>query len=139
MKFSKNDLDVFARTIYGEGRGELYKFGLAPLIAIANVIVNRKNKNFAQTIAEVCLAPYQFSCWNANDTNCETIKKISEENSVFRICLETAENVLLEKWPDLTDGCDHYHEKSAKPFWAAYLEPRRIFGSHYFYELRRKK
>jgi spore germination cell wall hydrolase CwlJ-like protein len=138
MNFTKTDLDILARTIYGEGRGELYKGGVAPLIAIANVVVNRKNKNFAKTVAEVCQAPYQFSCWNKNDVNYEKIRSVSEENSIFKICVEAAENVLRTKWPDLTDGCDHYHEKSIKPFWAAYREPKRIFGSHYFYELRRK-
>ncbi|MDR1982801.1 MAG: cell wall hydrolase [Holosporaceae bacterium] len=139
MKFSKNDLDILARTLYGEGRGELYKFGIASLMAIASVVVNRKNKNFAETISDVCLAPYQFSCWNSKDVNYEKIKNVTRECSIFKTCLEVAENVLLEKWPDITDGCDHYHEKTIKPFWAAYLEPKRIFGAHHFYELRRKK
>lgn len=139
MNFSENDMTTLARTIYGEGRGELHKFGIASLIAIANVVVNRKNKNFAPTIAAVCMAPNQFSCWNSKDANYEKIKNVTEECSVFRTCLGVAKNVLQEKWPDLTDGCDHYHERAIKPFWAAYLEPKRVFGSHYFYELRRKK
>jgi spore germination cell wall hydrolase CwlJ-like protein len=139
MIFNKTDSDIFARTIFGEGRGELYKFGIASLIAIANVIVNRKNKNFAKTIAEVCLAPHQFSCWNKNDPNCIKVSNVSPKDSVFKICAEVAENVLSGKWPDLTDGCDHYHEKTVKPFWTAYREPKRIFGSHCFYELRRTK
>ncbi|MDR0678507.1 MAG: cell wall hydrolase [Holosporaceae bacterium] len=139
MKFSENDLDILARTLYGEGRGELYKFGMASLIAIANVVVNRKSKDFAKTVADVCLAPYQFSCWNLKDINYEKIKNVTEKNPIFKTCIQIAENILLEKWPDITDGCDHYHERTIKPFWAAYLEPKRIFGSHYFYELRRKK
>ncbi|MDR2724443.1 MAG: cell wall hydrolase [Holosporaceae bacterium] len=139
MNFTKNDLNTLAKTIYGEARGELYKFGIASLIAIANVIVNRKEKNFAKTITDVCTAPHQFSCWNREDVNYEKIKTITEECSIFRICLDVAQNVLQKKWPDLTDGCDHYHERFIKPFWAAYMEPKRIFGSHYFYELKRKK
>ncbi|MDR0968421.1 MAG: cell wall hydrolase, partial [Holosporaceae bacterium] len=126
MDFSKRDLDVLARTIYGEGRGELYKFGLAALIAIANVVVNRKRKNFAKTVAEACLAPYQFSCWNASDPNYSKIKNVDAREAVFKVCFEVAKNVLLEKWPDITDGCDHYHERTIKPFWAAYLEPKRV-------------
>jgi spore germination cell wall hydrolase CwlJ-like protein len=139
MTYSITDSDILARTIFGEGRGELHKFGIASLIAIANVIVNRKNKNFAGTIADVCLAPYQFSCWNKNDPNYGKIKDSPPKDSVFRVCAEVAENVLAGRWPDLTDGCDHYHEKTVKPFWAAYREPKRIFGSHCFYELRRTK
>jgi len=139
MNFSKDDVDILARTIYGEARGELCKHGISALMAIANVIVNRKKKNFAKTVRDVCLARCQFSCWNTNDPNCEKVKNVTRDNEIFRTCLVVAENVLAERWPDLTDGCDHYHERSIKPFWAAYLEPKRIFGSHYFYELRRSK
>jgi spore germination cell wall hydrolase CwlJ-like protein len=139
MNFTKTDSDILARTVYGEGRGELHKFGIASLIAIANVAVNRKKKNFAKTIAEVCLMPYQFSCWNKNDVNHTKITNISDNDFVFKVCIKVAENILTEKWPDLTDGCDHYHEKNDKPFWAIHHEPKRIFGSHCFYELKRTK
>ncbi|MDR2794797.1 MAG: cell wall hydrolase [Holosporaceae bacterium] len=136
MKFTKQDLYTLAKTIYGEARGEYYSYGISSLMAIANVVVNRKNKNFAPTICDVCLAPYQFSCWNKNDPNYKIITEISSD-AIFKKCQETAENVLAEKWPDLTDGCDHYHQKCIKPHWAAHLQPRRIFGSHYFYELKK--
>ncbi|MCR5224468.1 MAG: cell wall hydrolase [Alphaproteobacteria bacterium] len=136
MKFSERDVDILARTIYGEARGELFKHGIASLIAIANVVFNRLKKNFAPTVAEVCIAPYQFSCWNEHDINYKKIKEVTTECSVFRTCREVAANVLAEKWPDLTDGCDHYHNKAIKPAWTMYLEPKRVFGSHYFYNLR---
>ena len=139
MIFSEIDLDILARTVYGEARGELLPFGLAPLIAVANVVLNRKNKNFARTVADVCLAPRQFSCWNPGDPNFEKIRGVSPKCFVFGTCLRVARRVLEESWPDLTDGCDHYHERSVKPFWAACREPKRILGSHYFYELRRRK
>ena len=137
MHFTPHDLQTLARTIYGEARGELYKYGLSSLIAVANVVVNRKLKNFANSIAEVCTAPYQFSCWNRDDPNYSKIISVSEKDCHnFAQCLNTAENVLTEKWPDLTDGCDHYHEYSIKPQWAVYLMPKRIFGKHYFYNIR---
>jgi spore germination cell wall hydrolase CwlJ-like protein len=136
MKFTEQDLDTLAKTIYGEARGEFYKSG-ASLIAIANVVVNRKKKNFAESIHDVCVAPYQFSCWNKNDPNYVKItNKIDGDRVIFDKCREVAKNVLSEKWPDLTDGCDHYHERSIKPRWAAYIQPKRIFGAHYFYVLR---
>ena len=137
MNYTQNDFTTLAKTIYGESRGELYRYGVASLIAIANVVVNRKNKQFAKTIHDVCTSPYQFSCWNKNDPN--YIKIINMEPgkcSIFDICLNVSENVLLEKWPDLTDGCDHYHERNITPNWAVYLKPKRIFGAHYFYSLR---
>ncbi len=136
MKYTNNDLTIVAKTLYGEARGELNPFGLASLISIANVIVNRWKKHFAKNPADVCLAPYQFSCWNQNDPNYNKIKTVDENSPIYKTCLEVAKNVLDETWPDLTDGCDHYHEKSIKPYWAAYRSPKRVFGNHYFYSLK---
>lgn len=131
-----NDLKILAKTIYGEARGELNNFGLAPLIAVGNVVLNRLRKNFANSIAEVCLAPYQFSCWNRKDPNYEKLKNLDESSTIFKTCLKVSKNLIEEKWPDLTDGCDHYHEKSIKPYWAGQLTPKRIFGNHLFYSLK---
>ena len=137
MNYTKKDLSTLAKTIYGEVRGELSNYGVASLIAVANVVTNRKKKNFAKTIYDVCISPYQFSCWNKNDPN--HIKIINMEPGkcyIFDKCLEVSENVLQEKWPDLTDGCDHYHARSITPNWAIFLKPKRIFGTHYFYSLK---
>lgn len=131
-----NDLKILAKTIYGEARGELNNFGLAPLIAVGNVVINRFRKKFANSIADVCFAPYQFSCWNHDDPNYEKIKNLDESISIFQTCLVVAKNLIDEKWPDLTDGCDHYHAKCVKPSWAGYLTPKRIFGNHLFYSLK---
>ncbi|GHU12712.1 hypothetical protein FACS189449_06880 [Alphaproteobacteria bacterium] len=137
MKFTEQDLDTLSRTIYGEARGEFYKYGVLSFIAVANVVVNRKNKKFAETIHDVCKAPYQFSCWNKNDPNHKKITEQIGNCAIFRKCIEVAKNVLVERWPDITDGCDHYHQKCIKPYWAAYMQPKRILGSHYFYELKK--
>lgn len=136
MDYTEQDLDTLARTIYGEARGEFYKFGAAPLIAIANVVFNRRIKNFAKSIDDVCKAPHQFSCWNKNDPNFQQINKADKSALIFRKCCEIAEKVLSEQWPDLTDGCDHYHARGIKPYWATYKEPKRIFGMHFFYALK---
>ena len=60
---NEQDLDILARTLYGEARGEYSSSGPAALIAVGNVIVNRfeKGGRFGKTLAEVCLKPKQFS------------------------------------------------------------------------------
>ena len=136
MKITNEDIMILAKTIYGEARGELSNFGLAALIAVANVVLNRAKKRFAPSVRDVCLAPYQFSCWNRGDPNYFKLKELDENNRIFKICLDVAKNVLNEAWPDLTDGCDHYHRKSMQPFWAVYIEPKRSFGNHLFYNLK---
>ena len=106
------DIDVLARTIYGEARGE-YKRpdgGIASLIAVANVVMNRlKAKTwYGMTVKEVCQKPFQFSCWNKQDPNRALItsSKVAED-SLFMTCQQVAQQVVTEQWPDLTRGSDH--------------------------------
>ncbi len=68
----EEDKDTLARTIYGEARGEYPRKdgGLASLIAVANVILNRSKNNkrrFGRTVRDVCLKPLQFSKDNQKD------------------------------------------------------------------------
>ncbi|MES2252810.1 MAG: cell wall hydrolase, partial [Pseudomonadota bacterium] len=77
------DIDILARTIYGEARGEYGRVdgGLAALIAVGNVIVNRTQQQtwFGRTVRDVCLKPYQFSCWNRNDPNLPKLMEVTDE------------------------------------------------------------
>ena len=84
------ELKIFAKTLYCEARCELNSFGLAPLIAVGNVVMNRLQKKFEKSIADVCLAPRQFSCWNHNDPNYEKIQNLDESSTLFKTCLEVA-------------------------------------------------
>lgn len=135
---TEEDINILARTLYGEARGEYASSGPAALIAIANVILNRLKKGgrFGNTISQVCLKPKQFSCWNENDPNLALLKDEGlHKDPLFKICKEVAEKVSSGLWPDLTRGCDHYHATSCNPSWA---NPDRIklrLSHHIFYHL----
>lgn len=137
--YMKNeDLYVFAQTLYGEARGEYQTFGIGALIAVANVIVNRLkySPRFGRTLAQVCLKPYQFSCWNQNDPNRSLLTSGTfKKESIFAVCQETAEKVATGVWPDLTQGSNHYHATSCKPAWACPLKKKLSLGKHIFYRL----
>ena len=62
-----NEIDILARTIWGEARGE----GSQGMQAVANVIQNRVKQGgwWGATFAEVCKKKSQFSCWNEGDPN----------------------------------------------------------------------
>lgn len=136
------DIQILARTIYGEARGEYRHVlgGLAALIAVGNVVINRLNQKtwYGQTIQEVCQKPWQFSCWNVNDPNFKLLQAELIMDPMFDICLKVAEGVIAKQWPDLTDGCDHYHVTTIKPKWAVGVAPKRQIGRHQFYDLRRR-
>lgn len=137
----EQDLDTLARTIYGEARGEYEQSegGLAALIAVGNVVVNRFKQQtwFGKTIREVCLKPWQFSCWNAVDPNHIIIKPRIIDHPIFYICQEIAHGVACGNWPDLTKGSDHYHSvrMAIPPSWARQKTPLIRVGHHVFYRL----
>ena len=105
-----NDIEILARTIYGEARGEYGRVdgGLAALIAVGNVIVNRAQHQtwFGRSIRDVCLKPYQFSCWNENDPNREKIVAVTDDSPIFAQCLDVARALAAQQYPDLTKGAD---------------------------------
>ena len=140
QRVTENDIDILARTLYGEARCEYTnsRGGLASLIAVANVIMNRSKKpeRFGDSIEKVCLRPWQFSCWNAKDPMRKVIVSDSLlKDPVFKVCQEVARGVALENWPDLTHGSDHYHADYCKPAWADLTKINLRLCHHYFYKL----
>ncbi len=61
------DDGILARTAWGENRGG----GIDGMTSVINVIMNRAHKPswWGKTPREVCLKPWQFDCWNENDSN----------------------------------------------------------------------
>lgn len=138
------DVQILARTIYGEARGEYNKLqgGLAALMAVGNVVMNRLQQDswYGATVQEVCQKPWQFSCWNIRDANFKLLQPEIIMDPNFSICLEVAERIISGQWPDLTAGADHYHTVTMPiiPRWAEGIKPKRQIGQHLFYDLRRK-
>jgi len=135
------DIITLARTIYGEARGEYThpSGGLAALIGVANVVMNRTKAGgrFGDGVHNVCTRPYQFSCWNASDPNRSLISRLEKgSNLLFDICYLTASEVARGSWPDLTKSSDHYHAPMERlPAWAIGKKPVVTLGRHHFYKL----
>jgi N-acetylmuramoyl-L-alanine amidase len=128
------DIDILARTIYGEARGE----SDAGKAAVAWVIKNRAEAGgwWGDDIVEVCLKPYQFSCWNRNDPNRSVIEKLSAKgNPLFLKCVDIAREVLARQISDVTQGANHYHADGVKPKWAIDKYFTVAIGNHRFYKL----
>ena len=140
--YDENDIDVLARTIYGEARGEYFRKdgGISSFVCVANVICNRatKPKRYGASVAKVCQRAYQFSCWNKNDPNRVIITRIKRgDDKIFDLCYDVAEKVLAGQWPDLTEGANHYHASWMKtyPAWSLGKTPTKRMGQHIFYQL----
>lgn len=128
--------DILARTIYGEARGE----SISGMEAIASVVLNRvafsKRKKrywWGNNVKEVCLCPWQFSCWNKNDPNAKLIKEVSDTDITFCICKRIALRAVSGLLDDYTGCATHYHVKKLRPKWSIGKIPSAEIGNHVFY------
>jgi spore germination cell wall hydrolase CwlJ-like protein len=125
------DIDTLARTLWGEARGE----SRASREAVASVVLNRlKNPaRFGSSIEQVCLKPFQFSCWNADDPNRLPSLNVDAGDAVFAECLAIAESAAQGLLADSVQGADHYHAAHVRPPWAQGKMPCRVIGNQMFY------
>ena len=131
------DLDTLAKTIYGEARSESFDGKLA----VAFVVVNR-SKLRGISPREVCLQPWQFSCWNLVDPNLPVLAKISAEDPGLLVCMAAALTALTHAVTDPTGGATNYHTVAKPvsvanwpPSWAnaSTMVPTTRIGAHQFY------
>lgn len=126
------DVDIMARTIYGEARGTDF----LDRMGVAHTILNRVRAEHRRetTIAGVCLEPFQFSCWNKDDVNRFKIANVGVDSEIFRACMVAAlEAINAKQDADPTDGATHYHALSITPSWARGHTPCLHTTGHLFY------
>lgn len=140
LEFYRNiEIDVLARTLWGEARGE----GALGMEAVACVVLNRvkvaEEKGgkywWGSNIVQVCQKPYQFSCWNRSDPNFKKLQTVHEGDLYFATALRVARRACAGTLEDSTNGATHYHARASKPFWARGEKPTATIGNHIFYRL----
>ena len=129
MKFE--DLDIMAKTMWGESRNQ----DTSGQIAVASVIKNRAEARrwYGNTPKEVCLKEWQFSCWNEGDPNKEKMEQLSRTDPIYIKMLGIGFLVLSGKIKDNTQNSTHYHTKAVKPKWSYDVQPVCEYGEHLFY------
>lgn len=134
-----DDIDVLARTLWGEARGE----GSMGMHAVAAVILNRlkmaeKAGGFwwGNTVQGICKKPYQFSCWNKDDPNLEKLKVVDDRDIHFATAMRLARRAVIGALTDPTNGATHYHAAGINPPWARNEKPTAVLGRHIFYCLK---
>lgn len=138
MAREARDIDILARTIWGEARGE----SVRGMEAVAAVILNRARISDAKGgfwwgrgIAEICQKPFQFSCWNPNDPNRNKLLSVGADDRHFAIALRIATRAVRGALGDPTGGAEHYHARAILPDWARGRERSAAIGGHIFYRL----
>jgi len=135
-------VDILARTIWGEARGE----GPDGMAAVACVVMNRLAVAAADsqpywwgaTVVQICQKPFQFSCWNADDPNRDKLLAVTDADPQFRQALDIATTAVTGGLPDSTNEATHYVVAGVNPAWLREEPPplrtARI-GKHVFYQL----
>lgn len=108
------DVEIAARTVYGEARGE----DRNTQQGVAWAIVNRhaSGKWFSgQTLAECCSMHAvgnrygQFSCWNVDDPNYVQMFRVDTNDAILAGCRGAVNTALLgASDDDITQGATHY-------------------------------
>lgn len=113
-------VDLLARLINGEARGEPYK----GQVAVGAVVMNRvKSSEFPDTISGVIYQKGQFSCVTDGQFN----KPIDENSTVYKAAQEALNGA------DPTNGCVFfYNPKTSKSKWLYTRQTVITIGSHRF-------
>lgn len=126
-----NEIDLLARTIWGEARGE----GQTGMQAVANVIMNRVKKGgwWGATVQDVVLKKYQFSTWNEGDPNREKALSVTIADPNFWTAKKIAALAYNGRLDDITGGATNYHARSVLPTWSMKMTKTATIGNHIFY------
>lgn len=126
-----SEFEVFARTLYGEARGESW----GGIEAVACVVMNRANNPgwWGRTVKTVCLKPSQFSCWNKSDPNYELLTRNTILNADMERCRQIATLALGDELYDFTQQSTHYCVNHVTPIWAKDKDPVIRVGNHKFF------
>lgn len=133
----KNELrkiEILAKTIYTEARGETLK----GKEAVATIIHNRANhKKWRHLgLTGVCRQHKQFSGWNKGEPRIKInnpIDRKSWEDSI-KIATELVKGV-FKPLTELKDATHYYNHKIVNPSWGKKLRNPVIIGNHRFGEM----
>src|SRR5215471_9766039 len=128
------DLDqitVTALTVAMEAAGESYEGKLG----VAYVISNRA-RNDNKSLSDICLQPYQFSCWNTDSPTRTNLDQIEEETMAE--CLKAVLDAWYELVDDPTNGADHYLNLAVCDPPPSWYDPDAVtatIGNHTFLQV----
>lgn len=139
LLFTEQDIDVMARTMWGEARGE----GALGMQAVANVIANRaaisEEKgsywwgNGIEGVAKRFRGDqHQFSCWDESDPNYKKIMALTDNDPTFVMAKRIARGVLSGSYYDNTEGAEHFRVRSASVEWANPAQVTARIKNHIF-------
>jgi N-acetylmuramoyl-L-alanine amidase len=137
------DMETFARTIWGEARGESEEGQAAVAWVMRNRVMaarafiarqKRAHPLYGDgTLTGACRAPRQFSAWNVEDVNRAKLLQTDFQNTDYCRAFAIACEVWGGLMADPTSGATHYHRSDIEPKWAKAMQATALIGAHMFY------
>lgn len=127
------DIEALAKTIYGESRGEPPE----GQIAVGFTVLNRLALNtwYGHSIEEVCLKPYQYSCWLKSDPNRSKMDSLSVDSDELQSFVDIAYQIINTQIDDPSLGATHYYAVYINPpAWISQATFTVQIGQHRFYK-----
>jgi hypothetical protein len=137
-----SDKQIMALTLYGEARGEPCE----GKIAVGSVILERvEHRDWdGKTIPEVCLKPWQFSCFNEKDPNYWIMVHIAEHwdyemkyNKYLNDCYTIASGLIdgsITRTKEIAENhATQYIRIDCNAPWEKEMKKVTTIGGHDFY------
>lgn len=121
--------EIAIRTLWGEARGEPDD----GIRAVAHALLNRvADGRWGKTLAQVCLWPSQFSCWNVADPNRMKILGLDDIDPDLIRCQKLYAQARIEADP-IDRACFYYADTMPRvPSWSTGMIETAHIGHHRF-------
>ncbi|MBE7041816.1 MAG: spore cortex-lytic enzyme SleB [Ruminococcaceae bacterium] len=117
---TSSEIQLLARCVNGEARGEPYE----GQVAVAAVILNRvKHPSFPNTIAGVIYQPRAFTA----TVDGQIHVPIAENSTIYRACRDA-----MNGWDPSNGAVYYYNPRKATSRWIFSREVVRVIGNHRF-------
>jgi N-acetylmuramoyl-L-alanine amidase len=125
------DIDLFARTLWGESAGE----SVRGIEALAAVVMNRAALPTGRSIEDACRG---LPCWSLDNPDRSRMLGLKTGAGLagellFTTCLRIARRAVAGLLEDPTGGATRYHDRSTLPDWTSGREPTAEIGNRLFY------
>lgn len=116
--YSSSDVNLLAKLIYAEARGEPYQ----GQVAVGAVVLNRvKSSSFPNTISAVIYQPYAFTCVNDGQIN------LSPNQTAIKAAKDA-----MNGWDPSYGALYYYNPKVATSSWIFTRKTTVTIGNHVF-------
>ncbi len=116
--YSSSDINLLARLVYGEARGESY----TGQVAVAAVVLNRvRSSSFPNTISGVIYQPYAFTVVQDGQIN------LTPNDTAIK-----AAKAAMNGWDPTGGAIYYYNPRTATSSWIYSRKTVATFGNHVF-------